>query len=119
MSDLKNGNLGPYGLKDRVAVITGGSSVAYCASKAGLDTMAISLGRALGPAIRIINISPAGVDTDFVPGRSREGFLRHVAQSPLKTICQPDDVAMAVVAAVTHLRLVTGTSLQVDGGSHL
>ena len=48
-----------------------------------------------------------------------EGFLRHVAQSPLKTICQPDDVAMAVVAAVTHLRLTTGSTLLVDGGAHL
>ena len=101
------------------AVRGNGSSVAYCASKAGLDTMAISLGRVLGPEIRVINISPAGVDTDFVPGRSREGFLRFTAQSPLKTVCQPDDVAMAVLAAVTHLRLMTGTSLLVDGGSHL
>ena len=103
-----------------LAAIRGnGSSVAYCASKAGLDTMAISLARVLAPEIRIIGISPAGVDTDFVPGRTREGFLRHVAQSPLKTICQPDDVAMAVVAAVTHLRLTTGSTLLVDGGAHL
>ncbi|MBW6401358.1 SDR family oxidoreductase [Roseomonas sp. HJA6] len=103
-----------------LAAMTGlGSSVAYCASKAGLDTMAMSLARVLGPEIRIIGISPAGVDTDFVPGRSREAVLRQASLSPLKTVCQADDVAIAVAAAVTHLRLTTGTTLLVDGGRHL
>ncbi len=96
-----------------------GSSVAYCASKAALDTMGKSLARVLAPEIRIIGISPAGVDTDFIPGRTREGFLRHIAQTPLKTICQADDVALAAVAAVTHMRLMTGSTVLVDGGLHL
>jgi 3-oxoacyl-[acyl-carrier protein] reductase len=96
-----------------------GSSIAYASSKAALDTMAMSLARVLGPEIRIIGISPAGVDTGFVPGRSREAVVRQAASSPLRTICQPDDVALAVVAAVTHLRLTTGSILLVDGGKHL
>lgn len=103
-----------------LAAITGlGSSIAYCASKAALDTMAMSLARVLGPEIRIIGVSPAGVDTDFVPGRSRDAVLKQAASSPLKTVCQADDVAMAVAAAVTHLRLTTGSTLLVDGGKHL
>ena len=103
-----------------LAAATGlGSSVAYCASKAALDTMAMSLARVLGPEIRIIGVSPAGVDTDFVPNRSRDAVLRQAALSPLKTVCQADDVALAVAAAVTHLRLTTGTTLLVDGGRHL
>jgi 3-oxoacyl-[acyl-carrier protein] reductase len=36
-----------------------GSNVAYCAVKAGLDVMAMSLGRALAPAIRLLNVSTA------------------------------------------------------------
>lgn len=96
-----------------------GSSIAYCASKAALDTMAMSLARVLGPEIRIIGVSPAGVDTQFVPGRSREAVLKQASLSPLKVVCQADDVALAVVAAVTHLRLSTGTTLLVDGGRHL
>jgi len=103
-----------------LAAVTGqGSSVAYCAAKAGLDTMAMSLARALGPEIRVIGISPAGVDTDFVPGRSREALLKQAGLSPLRTVCQPDDVALAVAAAVTHLRLTTGSTVLVDGGRHL
>lgn len=96
-----------------------GSSVPYAASKAAVDTMGKSLARALAPTVRIIGIAPAGVDTDFIPGRTQDGFLRHIAQSPLKIICQPDEVAMAVLAAVTHLRLTTGSTILVDGGSHL
>lgn len=103
-----------------LAAINGlGSSIAYCASKAALDTMAMSLARVLGPEIRVIGISPAGVDTQFVPGRSREAVLKQAAMTPLKVVCQADDVALAVVAAITHLRLSTGSTLLVDGGRHL
>ncbi|MGX9961818.1 SDR family NAD(P)-dependent oxidoreductase [Roseomonas sp. F4] len=96
-----------------------GSSIAYCASKAALDTMGLSLARVLGPEIRVIGISPAAVDTGFVPGRSRDAVLKQAALTPLKIVCQADDVALAVVAAVTHLRLTTGTALLVDCGRHL
>lgn len=103
-----------------LAAINGlGSSIAYCASKAALDTMTMSLARVLGPEIRVIGISPAGVDTQFVPGRSREAVLRQAALTPLQVVCQADDVALAVVAAVTHLRMTTGSTLLVDGGRHL
>ncbi|MBU8537237.1 SDR family NAD(P)-dependent oxidoreductase [Falsiroseomonas tokyonensis] len=103
-----------------LAAVNGlGSSIAYCASKAALDVMGVSLARVLGPEIRVIGISPAAVDTGFVPGRSREAVLKQAALTPLKIVCQADDVALAVVSAVTHLRLTTGTSLLVDGGRHL
>lgn len=103
-----------------LAAVNGlGSSVAYCASKAALDTMAMSLARVLGPEIRVLGISPAAVDTQFVPGRNRDAMLKQAAQAPLQVVCQPDDVALAVLAAVTHLRLSTGTTLLVDGGRHL
>lgn len=96
-----------------------GSSIAYCASKAALDTMSMSLARVLGPEIRVISISPAAVATDFVPGRGREGVEKQAAITPLRRICEPDDVAMAIQAAITHLRATTGSVIQVDGGRHL
>jgi 3-oxoacyl-[acyl-carrier protein] reductase len=96
-----------------------GSSIAYCASKAALDTMGMSLARVLGPEIRIISVSPAAVATDFVPGRGRAGVEKQAATTPLKIVCEPDDVALAVMAAVTNLRLSTGTSIIIDSGRHL
>ncbi|EHP42162.1 NAD-dependent epimerase/dehydratase [Cupriavidus basilensis OR16] len=65
-----------------------GSNVAYCAVKAGLDMMAISLGRALAPEIRVLNVSPGVVDTDFVPGRDSAFNERAARTTPLKRIGQ-------------------------------
>lgn len=96
-----------------------GSSIAYCASKSALDTMSKSLARVLGPEIRVISVSPAAVATDFVPGRGREGVEKQAAITPLRRICEPDDVALAIQAAITHLRATTGSVIQVDGGRHL
>ena len=96
-----------------------GSSIAYCASKAALNTMGVSLARVLAPEIRVIGVSPAAVATDFVPGRGREGVERQAASTPLGIVAEPDDVALAIMAAITHLRLSTGTTLVVDSGRHL
>ena len=103
-----------------VSAATGlGSSIAYCASKAAVDTMGLSLARALGPQIRVIGISPAAVATDFVPGRGRAGVEKQAAATPLKIVSEPDDVALAVLSAITHLRLTTGETIMVDSGRHL
>lgn len=96
-----------------------GSSIAYCASKAALDTMGLSVARVLAPEVRLLSVQPGGVATDFVPGRSRADVEKNAATTPLKRVCEADDVALAVLAAVTHLRLSTGTALVVDGGRHL
>jgi 3-oxoacyl-[acyl-carrier protein] reductase len=96
-----------------------GSSIAYCASKAALDTMSLSLARVLAPEVRVLTVSPAAVATDFVPGRGREGVQKQAASTPLKTVTEPDDVALAVMAAITHLRVSTGTAIVVDSGRHL
>jgi 3-oxoacyl-[acyl-carrier protein] reductase len=104
-----------------LAAISGtGSSIIYGASKAALDTIGVSLARVLGPdGIRVVGISPSAVATDFVPGRSREAVEKGAASSPLRTVTEADDVALAIMAAVTQLRLTTGTIILVDGGKHL
>ena len=96
-----------------------GSSIAYCASKAALDTMGLSMARVLAPEVRVIGIAPAAVATDFVPGRGREGVERQAASTPLRRVTEPDDVALAVLAAITSLRQTTGSVIDVDGGRHL
>lgn len=103
-----------------LAAVNGlGSSIAYCASKAAVDTMGLSLSRVLAPEVRVLGIQPAAVATDFVAGRGREAVEKAAAATPLKRVTEADDVALAVLAAVTHLRLSTGASLLVDGGKHL
>ena len=104
-----------------LAAVTGtGSSIIYGASKAAVDTIGLSLARVLGSSgIRVVSVSPSAVLTDFVPGRSRETVEKAALSSPLRTLTEADDVAVAVMSVVTHLRLTTGVSILVDGGKHL
>lgn len=114
---------GGEGLVVNVGSIAGrtgqGSNVAYCAAKAGLDVMAMSLGRALAPEIRVLNVSPGVVDTAFVPGRDSTFNERAAKTTPLRRIGQAEDVADAIVACATSLRFATGTTIVVDGGRQL
>ena len=96
-----------------------GSSVVYCASKAALDSLTMSLGRALGPEIRVVSVSPGAVATDFVAGRDRAVLEADAPKTPLKKVIEADDVAQAIIACVTHLRRTTGARIIVDGGRHL
>jgi 3-oxoacyl-[acyl-carrier protein] reductase len=100
-----------------IAAITGtGSNIAYGGSKAALDTMALSLARVLGPEIRVFTVSPAAVDTAFVPGRTTAMVERVAATTPLKRVVLAEEVAQAVLAAVRHLTSSTGIIIPVDGG---
>ena len=95
-----------------------GSSVAYCASKAALDSITMSLARALGPDIRILSVSPGAVATDFVAGRDRKALEKIAAGSPLRSVVEPEDVADSILAAI-GLRKSTGLRIVVDGGRFL
>ena len=100
-----------------VAAIVGtGSNIAYGGSKAALDTMALSLARVLGPEIRVLTVSPAAVDTAFVPGRTTAMVEKVAATTPLKRVVKADEVAQAVMAAVVNLTASTGWVVPVDGG---
>jgi 3-oxoacyl-[acyl-carrier protein] reductase len=103
-----------------IAGTTGvGSSIAYCAVKAGVDVMTKSLARALAPAVRVMAVSPGVVDTAFVPGRDA-AFNERVAKTiPLGRIADADDVAAAIAACATHLVFSTGSIVTVDGGRAL
>ena len=96
-----------------------GSSIAYCAVKAGIDVMTKSLARALAPEVRVMAVSPGVVDTGFVPGRGPDFNAKVSATIPLKRIATADDVAAAILSCATHLGFSTGSVLVVDGGRAL
>jgi 3-oxoacyl-[acyl-carrier protein] reductase len=103
-----------------IAARTGiGSSLAYLAAKGGLDSLTIALAKVLAPRIRVFSVSPAGVDTDFVPHRTREQLERVAQRLPLGHVTTPDDVARAVVACIVNLTSSTGIIVPVDEGRHL
>jgi 3-oxoacyl-[acyl-carrier protein] reductase len=96
-----------------------GSSVAYCAAKAGIDVMTKSLARVLAPEVRVLAVAPGVVDTSFVPGRGADFNAKTTATTPLKRIATADDIASAIVACATQLGFATGTTFVVDGGRSL
>jgi 3-oxoacyl-[acyl-carrier protein] reductase len=103
-----------------ISAFTGsGSNIAYCASKAAVDTMTLSFARAFGPGIRFLCVSPASVATDFVAGRDRAALIAQAKNVPLKRVIEPEDVANAVLACATLLKAATGERIVVDGGRHL
>ena len=104
-----------------IAGIAGiGSSVPYCASKAALNNLTITLARALAPTIRVNAVAPG-----FITGRWLEqglgpayGAIKAHMESKAKLgkVCDADDVAQAILSFVTGADLVTGQVLIIDGG---
>ena len=109
-----------------IAGVTGiGSSVAYAATKGALNTMTLSLARALAPAIRVNAVCPGFIGTRWFKNQmDAEQYQRleaNVAKStPLNVASGPDDIADSAVFFLTDAsRHVTGETLLVDGGTHL
>lgn len=96
-----------------------GSSIAYCAAKAGIDVMTKALARVMAPEVRVLAVSPGVVDTQFVPGRSADFNDKVAGSTPLKRIGGVEDIAAAITACATHLGFSTGHIIQVDGGRAL
>ncbi len=101
-----------------------GSSIAYAASKAALNTMTLSLARALAPEIRVNAVCPGVMQTRWWReglGEERyEAFIRQYAESaPLKSAGSPETVSEPVVWLLEGAEQVTGETIIVDSGSHL
>lgn len=106
-------------------VIGIGSSVAYAASKGALNTMTLSLARALAPKIRVNAICPGFIETPWhrkglsaeAVDRLREGTKR---VTPLQAASSPEDIAdVGLFLLSDAARHVTGETLLVDAGLHL
>lgn len=103
-----------------VAGVTGqGSNVAYCASKAALDSMTRSLGRALAPKIRVVSVSPGWVMGEYAMRAPQDVLDSQCESTPLGRLATATDVAAAVSAVVNDLPFTTGSIVSVDGGRPL
>jgi 3-oxoacyl-[acyl-carrier protein] reductase len=99
-----------------------GSSIAYTASKAALNTMTLSLARALAPLIRVNAVCPGYMDTPWwVKGRGEAGAETMREQVlgvvPLQVVSTAEDIAEVVMFfAGPASRHVTGDIAMADAG---
>lgn len=108
-----------------VAALLGtGSSVAYAASKAALDTMTFSLARTLAPEVRVNLVAPGYVSTPWQTAmhgaQGAEALEQRFASiAPLRSSCSAEDVADAIAWLLEGARRVTGERIYVDAGIHI
>jgi 2-hydroxycyclohexanecarboxyl-CoA dehydrogenase len=102
------------------------NATAYSASKAGIITLAKSLGRELGQlgiavnaiAPSVIDTSQLDVDAHDAGVTSEEIRARYAARVPLGRIAAPEEVAAAVAfLADSRLPSLVGQILHVNGGT--
>jgi 3-oxoacyl-[acyl-carrier protein] reductase len=102
------------------AQLAQGSSIPYCASKAALDSVTVSLARTLAPHIRVNGVAPGFITGRWLEnglGANYEAVKQSFEQSlPLGKVCTPEDVAACIVSLITGSQLVTGQTLVVDAG---
>ncbi|WP_410601156.1 SDR family NAD(P)-dependent oxidoreductase [Amycolatopsis sp. lyj-90] len=114
-------------LTDGASIVNVGASVAlrgrpggvhYTASKAALIGLTRGLCKDLGSrGIRVNLVAPGLTETEPDAGLPPQLVERMVGMTALGRLCQPDDVAGAVLfLAGENSRYVTGTTLTVDGG---
>ncbi len=96
-----------------------GSNVAYCASKAAIDSMTMSLGRALAPKIRVVSLSPGWVNGEYAKHLPKEYIDEQRNKTPLGRIAEAEDIARALLNIVESFTFSTGCVFPVDGGRPL
>ena len=101
------------------------NSSIYCASKGGVVNMTRALALELAPQVRVNCVCPGYVDTDMVrrdwidkgdDPASLEKMLCDYA--PMKRMATPEEIASSVLyLATAESEFITGSALQIDGGS--
>lgn len=101
-----------------------GSCVAYAASKGAVNTMTLSLARALGPEIRVNTVCPGFVQGSWLrDGMGAERYdqtKKHLEDSTaLRRAGGPEHMAEAILMFLESGSHITGEFLLADGGMHL
>lgn len=108
-------------ISSQMGHVGGPRRTVYAMTKHAIEGMTKSMAIDLAPhKVRVNAVAPTVVETPMTAPFFLDPAYREAAMAsiPLKEVLQPEDVAAAVVyLASPGARLVTGTSLRVDGGA--
>ena len=97
-----------------------GSSIPYCASKAAMNNMTVTLARVFAPKVRVNAIAPGFIDTRWLHkgfGANYEVAKKQREESMLLgKVLQPEDVSTAILGVITGSDLMTGQVIVLDSG---
>ncbi len=87
----------------------------YCAAKAGLQMLTLSLARDLGPEIRVNGIAPGAI---LWPEQGADEGLQQaiIRRTPLKRAGNPGDIVRTALFLAGGAPFITGQIIAVDGG---
>ena len=103
-------NLGSLG-----GLLPWASHADYCASKAALHMLTLTMAKAFAPDVSVNCVAPGWIEMDDFGAQAE----RFAAKTPMQRNGSAEDVAAAVLFFATGPRFVTGQVLAVDGGLSL
>jgi 3-oxoacyl-[acyl-carrier protein] reductase len=119
---LASGNGEIVNVSSIAGIAATGSSIPYCASKAALNNMTVTLARVFAPTVRVNAVAPG-----FITGRWLQRILGDAAYEAAKQrteenvilhkVCTPEDVAGVIVNLITGPDLMTGQIIPIEGGA--
>lgn len=95
-----------------------GSSIAYSASKAGVINLTRSLAKALAPEVRVNAVAPGLTRTPWTDPWPDERKDRSVANTALRKLVEPADIADAMIFLCAQTA-ITAQTVVVDCGRNL
>jgi len=98
-----------------------GSSIPYCASKAALNSLTVTLARVFAPKVRVNAVAPGFITTRWLQqglsGQYEAVKQRAEGVAILGKVCDAEDVAALILNVITGPDLITGQILPIEGGT--
>ena len=98
-----------------------GSSIPYCASKAALNNMTVSLARVFAPKVRVNTVAPGFISTRWLKDLLGDTAYEAAKQKTeagvlLQRVCTAEDVAGVILSIITGPDLMTAQVIAIEGG---
>ncbi len=118
---LASGNGEIVNVSSVAGIAAMGSSIPYCASKAALNNLTVTLARVFAPAVRVNAVAPGFITTRWLQqGLGAASYEAHKQKAEehvlLHRVCTAEDVAAAILNIITGPDVMTAQVIPLEGG---